>query len=98
MPALAPFTPGATVILAVTGTTGTASLSTTHGDQIRVASPATNSLAFIRFGTTGVVATVNDLPILPGTVEVFTILPGATLVAGIGTTGTNLYFTGGDGE
>lgn len=95
---LNPFTPGGTVSRAVTGTTANVALSSTHGLQVMVTSAATNSLAFIKFGASTVEATTSDTPILPGTVQVFTIPSGTLYVAAIGTSGTTLYFTSGDGQ
>lgn len=93
-----PFTPGATVSLAVTTSTARIALPVTKGPQIRIASVAANAATFIRFGTVTVNAAVTDVPILPGTVEVFTVPPGATHVAAItGTSTATLYFTAGDG-
>lgn len=98
MPALAPISPGGTAILAVIGTTGRVSIAALgNGDQIMVTSQSSNAPAFIKFGDATVAATVNDTPILPGTVQTFTIPPGATNVAAIGVVATNLYFTRGDG-
>lgn len=97
---LLPFTPGATVSLAVTGTTGNVAMSKPAGRQIMVTSLAANAATFIAFGTSAAVeAAVTDTPILPGTVNVFTVPSAWTHVAAITATGTaTLYFTSGDGE
>lgn len=96
---LNPFTPGTTVSRAVTGSTANVALPSTRGNQIVVASAATNTIAFINFGTSAsVTAAVTDYPILPGTKETLSVPPGMTHVAAIGTTGTTLYFTAGDGQ
>lgn len=96
---LNPFTPGTTVSRAVTGTTANVALPTTRGNQIVVASVSTNAIGFIKFGADSTVtAAVTDYPILPGTKETLTVPPGMTYVAAIGTTGTTLYFTAGDGQ
>ncbi len=95
---LNPFTPGSTVSRTVTATTARVALPSLAGNQVRVASPATNTVAFIKFGDATVEAVGTDMPILPGTVEVFTVQPSFTNVAAIGTTGTTLYFTAGDGQ
>lgn len=93
-----PFTPGATVSRAVTSTTANVALGT-GGLQVRVVSPAGGAIAFIKFGADNTVeAAVTDTPILPGTIEVLTRAPGAAYVAAIGTNGTTLYFTTGDGQ
>lgn len=93
-----PFTPGGTVSRTVTGTSANVALSKASAQQVMVTSAAGNSIAFIKFGdSSAVTAAVTDTPILPGTVQVFTISGTATHVAAIGTTGTTLYFTTGDG-
>lgn len=97
MPALAPFTPGGTVILAVTGSTGSVALAVGGGDQVRLLSIAANAILFFKFGTSTVTAAVTDTPLIPGEVEIFTVPPGATHIAAIGTVSTNLYATRGDG-
>lgn len=102
MPALAPFTPGNSIAVSVTATSAYTALPTGHGDQIMVSSPVANAIAFIAFGistTTVVVPTTstNGCPILPGTVQVFTVPPGVTGVSVIGSTSSTLYFTAGDG-
>jgi len=93
-----PFTPGATVSRAVTGSSASVALGAGGGLQVMVTSAAGNTIAFIKFGTSSVTAAVTDTPILPGTVQVFTIATTVTHVAAIGTTATTLYFTTGDGE
>lgn len=95
---LNPFTPGGTVSRAVTGATANVALSDAQSNQVMVTSASGNSIAFIKFGASDVTAAVTDTPILPGTVQVFTKQPSMTTVAAIGTAGTTLYFTSGDGE
>lgn len=99
MPALAPLSPAGTVSLAVTGSTGSVALSKAVLSQVMVTSAAANSIAFIKFGTSAVTAAVTDTPILPGTVQVFTVPNDGTVthVAAIGTASTTLYFTVGEG-
>ncbi len=103
MPSLAPMTPGNTVAIAVTATSVATLLPTRGGGQIIVTSPLANNIAFIAFGsasTTVVIPTTaqNGCPILPGTAQTFTVPPGNTHVAVIGTVASTLYFTVGDGE
>ncbi len=62
-----------------------------------VTSGGGNAISFIKFGSSTVTAAVTDTPILPGTVQTFTLPPGATHAAAIGTSSTTLYFTRGDG-
>ncbi len=98
MPALAPFTPAGTVSRTVTSTTATVALAKTGLNQVMVTSPAANAIAFINFGSSSVTAAVTDTPVLPGTVQMFTIPQDVTNASAIGTTGTTLYFTSGEGE
>lgn len=100
---LNPFTPGQTIAVSVTAASAATALSTLKGNQVVVASPAANNIAFVAFGTastTVVIPTVatNGYPILPGTKETLTVPPGATHVAVIGSVSSTLYFTGGDGQ
>ncbi len=97
MPSLGPFTPGVTVSRTVTGTTARVAI-TGAGEQITITSAPDNTLAFINFGDSAVTAAVTDFPVAPGTEQTVTIPPGATHVAAIGTTGTTLYFSRGDGS
>ena len=96
---LNPFTPAGTVSRAVTGTTASVALSKAVLNQVMVTSAAGNAIAFIKFGISTVEAAATDTPILPGTVMVFTVPSGGltTHVAAIGTAGTTLYFTSGEG-
>jgi hypothetical protein len=96
---LNPFTPGPTVSRTVTGTTARVqiTIAATHGYQLMVTSPAGGAIAFIAFGSATVEAAVTDTPILPGTVQIFTVPASTLYVAAIGTSGTTLYFTSGDG-
>lgn len=103
MAAQNPFTPAGTVSRAVTGTTASVALShaTASGptpNSILITSPSANAIAFIKFGDSTVTAVVTDTPILPGIVMVFSIPPATTHVAAIGTSGTTLYFTSGEGD
>jgi len=102
--AMNPFTPGATATLSATTSSSNAALSNqaaaqnVGGQQCRIAAPAGGSIAFIKFGTSSVTAAVTDTPILPGSVEMFTIPANATHVAVItGTSTQTLYVTTGYG-
>jgi hypothetical protein len=102
MPAIDTFTPtGPTVNLAVTA--GSASVTLTDighlgGKEVRVANAGTIPV-FVNFGISDVAAaTSNAMPVFAGTVEVFTVAPGATHCAAIATaTGATVYFTTGRG-
>jgi hypothetical protein len=62
--------------------------------QVRVASPSGNPLIYIQFGGSPVTATVNSMPILPGTVEVLSIPYGFEYVSALAVAGTGtIYFT-----
>ncbi len=96
---LNPFTPGQTVLLATSTTTGRVALPTLRGNQVRISNPAGGSIVFVKFGDATVTAAVTDMPILPGDNVVLTIQPSMTHVAGITSTGTpTIYFTAGDGQ
>lgn len=98
MAAVNPITPAGTVSRVVTGTSANVALAKA-ANQVVVTSPSTNSIAFIAFGTSSsVTAAVTDTPILPGTVQVFSTGVNITYVAAIGTVGTTLYFTSGEGQ
>ena len=104
-----PFTPidVHTSTQAITGTTAsealvlTSSLLGGHVPNLRVVNDGTVTV-FIAFGGSGVVAVVaDDMPILPGTVEIFT-MPGnidaITHFAGIASgAGSTIYVTVGYG-
>ncbi len=65
------FTPiqGATVSISATSVNAQGTL-TFNSAQARIANTGTN-VAFVRWGATAQTATTADMPILPGTVEVF---------------------------
>lgn len=95
----AAFTAGGTVSLAVTGASGSVALS--KGDisqQILVSSVGSNAIAFIKFGSSAVSSATTEFPIVPGTIMLLSVGPGITHAAAIGTAGTTLYFTSGQGE
>lgn len=97
MGSMNPFTAGPTVSRTVTGTTAQVALGKPT-NQVRVVSASGGTIAFIKFGSDSTVtASVTDLPILPGAIEVFSIATTQTNVAAIGTSGTTLYFTSGEG-
>lgn len=67
---------GATVTLAAVATTGSVKLGgqpTPSGSraQYRIVNPGT-TVAYVRFGDKNVVATVGDVPVLPGTAVIWT--------------------------
>lgn len=84
-----------TVNIVASSTTASAALDV-FSSAVRVANTGTVPV-FIRFGGSAVVATTGNMPVLPGTVEVFT--KGAyDRVAAITASGTaTIYFTAGEG-
>lgn len=98
-----PFSPtGATVTLSATTSTGSAAIgagSATASRTIRIAAPSTNSsIVFVEFGASGIEAATSNMPILPGSVEIFKVGASLTHVAGITASGTGtLYITPGEG-
>jgi hypothetical protein len=93
-----PFSPtGATVVLSATTATAAASLApwTLSGGSLRVTN-ASNNLAFIQFGGTGASVT-GGMPILPNSVELFTVGDKETSVSTIAVGTAALYFTPGQG-
>lgn len=95
---------------AIGGRTDTITAGTTTGNvairdiagnrQVTVTAPSGGAVAFIKFGTSIAVAAVvaDDTPVLPGTVQVFTVPVGTTYAAAITAASTGiLYFTPGNG-
>lgn len=79
------------VTLTPTTSVSTLAMATTSGNQILVKNEGTTT-AFVATGPSTVAATVNDMAILPGTVEAFTINPAHTHVSSIRASGTgNVY-------
>lgn len=77
--------------LAPTTSASTAQFATTSGNQILVKNEGTTT-AFVATGGSAVAATVNDMAILPGTVESFSINPAHTYVSAIRASGSgNVY-------
>ena len=76
---------------------GSSRTSNMSGISVRVYNSTTVTV-FIKFGASGITAATTDMPIPAGGVEVFTINPSCTTIAGItaGTSGT-LYATTGMG-
>jgi streptogramin lyase len=94
-----PGTPAGTVSRTVSGTTANVALAKPT-NQVMVTSLAANAIAFVAFGSTSAVVAVaaTDTPILPGSVQVFSIPAVAGMyAAAIGSAGT-LYFTSLEGS
>jgi hypothetical protein len=98
MAATNPGTPAGTVSRTVSGTSASVALAKPT-NQVMVTSLAANAIAFVAFGSSSVAAVAaTDTPILPGSVQVFSI-PAVTgmYAAAIGSAGT-LYFTSIEGS
>lgn len=97
-----PFTPGATVSAASSGSSSAAVALPKSGlqGQVRVASAGggTQTTAFIKFGDSAVAATTSDTPILAGSTQIFTPPTNATHFAVIASAATTVYVTCGFGE
>jgi hypothetical protein len=95
-----PFAPaaGSTVSVAASSSSSRVALPTKpdKARTVRIAAPSGGTLTFIKFGDSTVTAAVTDMPILPGTTEVFT-LDDATHVAAITATSQTIYATVGLG-
>lgn len=99
---LATATSNATVSATSAGSASAATSFRTAGAnrrQFRIVSPSTNAIAFLRLGNAAAspTATTSDLPILPGTVEVFTVADDHTHFS-VYSTGATVYVTPGMGE
>lgn len=91
------FTPGTTVSISASTSTGRVALPTTGNLTIRVYN-GTSALAFIKFGDSTVEAAATDTPIPAGIPCGFTPPANATHVAAILASGTGtVYFTAGSG-
>lgn len=98
-----PFTPGDTVTLNCTTTTGRVSLTGHNGKgkrQVRIYNSG-SEIAFVNIGDDTVESTTAKFPVPPGAVEVITVQDAAgsqRYMAGITSTGTTtLFATVGEG-
>lgn len=98
-----PFAPtGATLTLSATTTSGTTSrtaiVPSAQAQQLRLAAPAGGAVVFVKVGNSAVTAAVTDMPLLPGTIEMFSIGPQDTHIAAITAASTqSVYVTPGQG-
>jgi hypothetical protein len=92
-----PFTPGATVSVAATTSTGNVAL-TGNGEQLEVQNTGAVTV-FVNLGTSAVTAAVTDYPVLAGQSKLITRNPdGHTYLAAITASGTaTVYVTIGRG-
>lgn len=99
MPSPYPFTPGNSVLLAVTSATGNVALPTGTGSIIRICNDGSKTL-FFKLGTSSAAtAALTDTPILGGAIELFSLAANQTYLASISNgsdTGT-LRITRGEG-
>lgn len=92
-----PFTPAGTVTISVSSSNVTTALSKAT-NAVMISAPAGGAVAFIKFGTSSVTAAVTDTPILPGSVQTFSVAPQVTHVGAITASSTQtLYATSGEG-
>jgi hypothetical protein len=96
------FTPdlaGTVAAAGVTTTTAFALPFTAEQQVLVTALPGNTTVAFIRFGISTVTATTAvDVPILPGSAQLFSVGPAATHVAVVSASAATLYFTCGHGS
>ena len=103
MPGIPLFTAGGTATLAVTGTAATAALPFGAGTEFRMANEGPNTIFVVFSSATGSTATANttaNVPILAGTVELFTVDTSYKFLSAITTATGNtglLYITRGQG-
>lgn len=96
------FTPmhiGATLTLSPTTSNvqGTLAAAGANASEIRVVNAGPNT-AFLRWGDGAQTATVNDVPILPGGTEIFSVGVVTNFAAICGTGSAVVYITPGYGE
>lgn len=97
-----PFEPtGNTVSMSASTATANASLGSwpySGGGNVRVTN-SSNNLAFIAFATSasGAVSTTTGMPILPNSVELFTVGRDQVYAVGVAGATATLYFTPGQG-
>ncbi len=88
-----PFAISGTVKLDVTNTTSRVQLSrATDQNCVVTAWPTNTGPVHIAFGNSNIEATLNDFPILPGSVNSFTISTSQSHVAGILEAGSGVIF------
>ncbi len=94
---VSPFTPGGTVSLAVTATTGSVALSAA-GSSVEVQNTGL-TICFVKLGASAVTAAVTDYPVPAGQSKVIGRNPNTdTYIAAITSSGTTtLYATTGEG-
>lgn len=101
---VSPFTPNfsKTKTIAVTQATASATLDATDSgvgnNVIRLFNSGSN-VVFVRWGTGTQTALTTDMPLMPGTVELFTKAAGTDTIAAICASGltSTLYITCGEG-
>ena len=93
-----PYTPS--VSLSVTSSSGSVAIPASGPTQARLSTNSTDSVCFVKFGTSGVSAASDgtDMRLGPGAIEVFSVPLNATHIAAKTASGTaTLYITGGEG-
>jgi hypothetical protein len=67
--------------------------------QVRIASPTGNPVIYVAFGASGVVATASNMPIVGGSLEVFTVPESSNYISALSASGApTLYVTAGFGD
>lgn len=94
---ITPFRPIATATMAVTTSSGTATINS-NANVLEIQN-AGNAIAFVRVGASASVgsATTSDYPILPGMSKLISKAPGEDTIAAIGAAATTLYVSSGEG-
>lgn len=99
----APFTPGITSLITLSGSTQSVALGLGGGasgtPQVLLTNgPAgTPAICYFKFGSSSVTAAVTDTPLLPNSTLLVTPPAGTTHIAAIGSTSGVLYATTGHG-
>lgn len=98
-----PFTPNFSKTKTISATSSSSSITLDSTDLVgnnvmRIANAGT-ATAFVRWGTGAQTALTSDMPVLSGTIEVFTKDPTTTVVAAITASSTaTVYVTCGEGQ
>lgn len=67
--------------------------------SVRIANPTGNQIMYVKFGVSTDAATTSDMPILPGSIEVFQMQSNQTHLSAISAgASSTLYLTVGRGE
>lgn len=104
---MSPFTPIGPTVSVTANTPTPGSVQVLPGDvigsqgeyQLRVVNPVGNPMVFLKFGGSAVAAAATDIPMLPGTIEVFSLSSAQQFMSALSATGSGtVYATLGRGE